>query len=150
MIVEHILNRKGHDVITTEPGRSLAETARLLDDKRIGAMVVSDADHPVLGIISERDIARAVARRGAAALDELVSKHMTAKVITCTRRSSVSDLMELMTDRRVRHVPVVEGGRVVGIISIGDIVKNRLTELEAEQDAIREYTTGATNPGQRF
>jgi signal-transduction protein with cAMP-binding, CBS, and nucleotidyltransferase domain len=113
MIVEHILNRKGHDVITTEPGRSLAETARLLDDKRIGAMVVSDADHPVLGIISERDIARAVARRGAAALDEPVSQHMTAKVITCTRRSMVSHLMELMTDRRLRHVPVVESGRLL-------------------------------------
>jgi CBS domain-containing protein len=75
---------------------------------------------------------------------------MTAKVITCTRRSRVSDLMELMTDRRIRHVPIVEGGRLFGIISIGDIVKNRLTELESEQDAIREYTTGATNPGQRF
>jgi signal-transduction protein with cAMP-binding, CBS, and nucleotidyltransferase domain len=150
MIVEHILARKGHDIITTQPERTLAETARLLDEQRIGAVLVSDADHPVLGIISERDIARAVARRGAAALDEPVSKHMTAKVITCTRRSSVSDLMELMTDRRVRHVPVVEGGRVFGIISIGDIVKNRLTELESEQDAIREYATGATNPGQRF
>jgi CBS domain-containing protein len=150
MIVEHILARKGHDVITTEPERTLAETARLLDEQRIGAMVVSDTDHPVLGIISERDIARAVAHRGAAALDEPVSRHMTAKVITCTRRSSVGELMKLMTDRRIRHVPVVEGGRLCGIISIGDIVKNRLAELESEQVLIHEYATGATNPGQRF
>ena len=140
MIVEHILAAKGHDVVTVEPERTLLETARLLDEKRIGAVVVSDADHPVLGIISERDIARAVAQRGAAALDDPVSQHMTAKLFTCTRSCTVSDLMELMTDRRVRHVPIVERGRLSGIVSIGDVVKHRLAELEAEERLMHDYT----------
>ena len=140
MIVEHILAAKGHDVVTVEPERTLSETARLLDEKRIGAVVVSDADHPVLGIISERDIARAVAQRGAAVLDEPVSQHMTAKLFTCTRSCTVSDLMELMTDRKVRHVPIVEHGRLSGIISIGDVVKHRLAELEAEERLMHDYT----------
>jgi CBS domain-containing protein len=140
MIVEHILAAKGHDVVTVEPERTLLETARLLDEKRIGAVVVSDADHPVLGIISERDIARAVAQGGAAVLDEPVSQHMTAKLFTCTRSCTVSDLMELMTDRKVRHVPLVEHGRLSGIISIGDVVKHRLAELEAEERLMHDYT----------
>ena len=140
MIVEHILAAKGHDVVTVEPERTLLETARLLDEKRIGAVVVSDADHPVLGIISERDIARAVAQRGAAVLDEPVSQHMTAKLFTCTRSCTVSDLMEVMTDRKVRHVPIVEHGRLSGIISIGDVVKHRLAELEAEERLMHDYT----------
>ncbi len=140
MIVEHILAAKGHEVVTIEPERTLLETARLLDEKRIGAIVVSDADHPVLGIISERDIARAVAQRGAAVLDEPVSQHMTAKLFTCTRSCTVSDLMELMTDRKVRHVPIVERGRLSGIISIGDVVKHRLAELEAEERLMHDYT----------
>ena len=140
MIVEHILAAKGHEVVTIEPERTLLETARLLDEKRIGAVVVSDADHPVLGIISERDIARAVAQRGAAVLDEPVSQHMTAKLFTCTRSCTVSDLMELMTDRKVRHVPIVEHGRLSGIISIGDVVKHRLAELEAEERLMHDYT----------
>ena len=147
MIVEHILADKGHDVITTGPERTLSETARLLDEKRVRAVVVSDADHPVLGIISERDIARAVARRGAAALDEPVSEHMTAKVVTCTRSCTVSDLMELMTDRKVRHVPLVERGRLSGIISIGDVVKHRVAELEAEGRLIHDYTATEYSAG---
>ena len=150
MIIEHILSEKGRNVVTIEPDRTLLETARLLDEKRIGAVVVSDADHPVLGIISERDIARAIADRGAAALNEPVSQHMTAKLFTCTRSCSVSDLMELMTDRRVRHVPIVEAGRLSGIISIGDVVKNRLGEMEAEQRAMDEYSGGQSTPGSRF
>ena len=140
MIVEHILAAKGHEVVTVKPERTLLETARLLDEKRIGAVVVSDADHPVLGIISERDIARAVAQRGAAMLDEPVSQHMTAKLFTCTRSCTVSDLMEVMTDRKVRHVPIVEAGRLSGIISIGDVVKHRLAELEAEERLMHDYT----------
>src|SRR5215207_8361872 len=118
MIIEHILADKGHNVITTEPERTLLETARVLDEKRIGAVLVSDADHSVLGIISERDIARAIAERGAAALNEPVSQHMTTKVITCTRSCTVRDLMELMIHRRIRHVPVVEDGRLSGIVPI--------------------------------
>src|SRR3712207_9219576 len=100
MIIEHILSEKGRNVVTIEPDRTLLETARVLDEKRIGAVVVSDAGHPVLGIISERDIARAIAQRGAAALNEPVSQHMTAKLFTCTRSCSVSDLMELRSEER--------------------------------------------------
>jgi len=150
MIIERILAEKGREVITIEPHRTLADTARLLDEKRVRAVVVSDADHPVLGIISERDIARAVAQRGAAALNEPVSQHMTAKVITCTRSCTVRELMERMTDHRVRHVPVVEDGRLSGIISIGDLVKHRVAELEAEDQVLHDYSAGRSTPGQRF
>ena len=150
MIVERILSAKGHDVVTVEPEQTLLEAARLLDEKRIGAVVVSDADHPVLGIISERDIARAIAKRGAAALAEPISRHMTAKLFTCTRLSTTADLMELMTERRIRHVPIVERGQLLGIISIGDIVKHRLAELETEQHALHDYSAGVSTPGQKF
>src|SRR4051794_2843907 len=102
---------------------------------------------PVLGIISERDIARAVARRGAAVLNEPVSQHMTAKVVTCTRSCTVSDLMELMTNRRIRHVPIVEHGRLSGIISIGDVVKHRVAELEAEGRLMHDYTATEYSAG---
>jgi CBS domain-containing protein len=143
MSVEHILAAKGHSVVTIQPERTLAEAARLLNEKRIGAVVVSDADHAVIGIFSERDIVKAIARGGAAALDEPVSRNMTAKVITCTGRSGISELMELMTAQKFRHVPIVEDGRLNGIVSIGDIVKYRLAEIEAEHRALREYIATA-------
>lgn len=143
MTVEHILAVKGRNVVTIEPERTLGEAARLLDEKRIGAVVVSDADHAVLGIFSERDIVKAVARGGQAALDEPVSEHMTTKVITCTGRSAISELMELMTAQKFRHVPIIEDGRLNGIVSIGDIVKHRLAEIEAEHRALREYIATA-------
>ena len=128
----------------------MLEAARLLEEKRVRAVVVSDAAHPVLGILSERDIVRALARKGAAAANDPVSQHMTAKVITCTRRTSINELMERMTGQRIRHVPVVENGRLDGIVSIGDLVKHRLYELEAEDRAMHDYSTGRSTPGQRF
>jgi CBS domain-containing protein len=143
MTVEHILAAKGRNVVTIEPERTLGEAARLLDEKRIGAVVVSDADHAVLGIFSERDIVKAVTRGGPTALDEPVSRHMTTKVITCTGRSAISELMELMTAQKFRHVPIIEDGRLNGIVSIGDIVKHRLAEIEAEHRALREYIATA-------
>jgi CBS domain-containing protein len=143
MVVEHILSGKGRTVVTVEPERTLGEVARLLSEKRIGAVVVSDADHAVLGIISERDIVKAIARQGAAALDDPVRPHMTAKVITCTGRSALSELMSLMTEGKFRHVPIVENGRLSGIVSIGDIVKHRLAEMEAEREALRDYIASA-------
>src|SRR3954466_5576286 len=112
MSIEHILAEKGPTVITVEPERTLLETARLLTEKRIGAVVVGDADHPVLGILSERDIARAAGPRGAGPLAEPVSQNMTTKLVTCTRSYTVGNLMELMTGQRIRHVPVVENGRL--------------------------------------
>ncbi len=143
MIVDRILSLKGREVVTVDPGRTLAEAAKILSERRIGALLVSDGRQPVSGIVSERDIVRALAERGAQALDEPVSRFMTAKVVTCTGQTSVNDLMELMTQQKFRHVPVVEGGSLAGIISIGDVVKVRVEEIEAEAQAIRDYIATA-------
>lgn len=143
MNVEHILQVKGHDVLTIAPGDTLADAARVLTDKKIGAVVVAGQDQSVLGILSERDIVRAVARAGIGALENPVSQHMTGKVVTCTRQTSINELMEAMTERKFRHMPVVENGRLCGIISIGDVVKYRLAEIEAESQAMREYIATA-------
>jgi CBS domain-containing protein len=143
MNVEHILSEKGREVATIAPHTTLMEAARTLSERRIGALVVSDAGNPVLGILSERDIVRAVAASGAAALQEPVSRYMTAKVVTCTSSSPINDLMETMTKGKFRHVPIVENGRLVGIVSIGDIVKFRVAEIENESRALREYIATA-------
>ncbi len=143
MNVEHILSEKGRKVVTIAPHLTLGEAARTLSENRIGAVVVSDPGNPVLGILSERDIVRAVASSGAAALKEPVSQHMTAKVVTCTCRTAINDLMETMTMGKFRHVPVVEDGRLNGIVSIGDIVKHRVAEIESESRALREYIATA-------
>jgi CBS domain-containing protein len=143
MIVNRILSLKGREVATIEPGRSLSEAARVLAERRIGALLIVDGDRPVAGIISERDIVRAVAMHGAKALDEPVSRFMTEKVVTCTGETSINDVMELMTQQKFRHIPVVESGRLSGIISIGDVVKLRLEEVEAETQAIKEYIATA-------
>jgi CBS domain-containing protein len=143
MNVEQILSKKGSEVVTIAPDLTLADAARTLSKHRIGAVVVSDAAQPVLGILSERDIVRAVAASGAAALEEPVSRYMTAKVVTCTTRSAINDLMETMTTGKFRHVPIVENGRLLGIVSIGDIVKFRVAEIENESQALREYIATA-------
>jgi len=143
MTVENILRTKGRDVVTIEPDRTLAEAARLLSDRKIGAVIVRDTFRPVAGILSERDIVRAVATRGAGALEEPVSRSMTEKVVTCSVHSAINDLMEMMTDGKFRHVPVVEGGGLAGIVSIGDIVKHRLAQVEAETRAMRDYIATA-------
>ena len=143
MNVEHILSEKGHEVLTIAPQTPLKEAARILSERRIGALVVSDSGHPVLGILSERDIVRAFAAGGGAALDDPVSRYMTAKVVTCTRHSPINDLMETMTNGKFRHVPIVENGQLVGIVSIGDIVKFRVAEIEGESRALREYIATA-------
>ena len=139
MNVAQILSDKGTEVVTIAPHMTLGEAARTLSKNRIGAVLVSDSGNPVLGILSERDIVRAVAASGAGALDEPVSGYMTAKVVTCTSRSPINDLMETMTTGKFRHVPVVEDGRLLGIVSIGDIVKFRVAEIEGESQALREY-----------
>ena len=143
MTVEHILRSKGRSVVTIEPNRTLSEAAKLLSEQRIGAVLVCSASGPVLGIISERDIVRAVASRGAAALDEPVTRSMTEKVVTCTCESAINEVMEIMTEGKFRHVPVMEGGRLTGIVSIGDIVKHRLAEVEAETKAMLDYIATA-------
>lgn len=139
MNVAQILGNKGRDVVSVQPHRTLAEAIRTLGEKRIGAVVVTGADGNLLGILSERDIIRAMAEGGAAALEQPVSRVMTGRVVTCRSETSTDELMEIMTVGRFRHLPVVENGRIVGIVSIGDVVKHRVAEIEAESRAMRDY-----------
>jgi CBS domain-containing protein len=141
MNVAIILQYKGDYVHTIEPDARLVDAARELDDKRIGALVVADRFRRVLGVLSERDITREIARRGARALDEPVSAAMTEDVVTASPSDSLEELMDRMTDRRVRHLPVISAGRLVGIVSIGDVVKHRLETAVLEVEAMRQYIT---------
>jgi CBS domain-containing protein len=143
MTVSIILSDKGREVVTIEPSATLGDAVQLLAEKRIGAALIVGAERRVAGIISERDIVRALAERGAAALDEPVSRTMTRKVETCNEREPISNIMERMTEGKFRHVPVVDQGRLVGIVSIGDVVKHRLHEMERESTAMREYILSA-------
>jgi CBS domain-containing protein len=143
MTVARILKEKGRDVLTTQPHRTLKEVVTLLAAKGVGAVVVSDAAMSVLGIISERDVIRAIGAHGAAALDDPVSRHMTPKVITVAESDTIDHVMTTMTNGRFRHVPVVEGGRLAGIISIGDVVKRHVNELDSERRALRDYIATA-------
>jgi CBS domain-containing protein len=139
MTVRTILAAKGRDVITIDPGASLADAAKLLAEKRIGAVLVLGADRRMVGIISERDIVQALAARGPAVLDEPVGGTMTRKVEICNEGETISSIMERMTEGKFRHLPVLDQGRLAGIISIGDVVKHRLREMERESAAMRDY-----------
>ncbi len=139
MTVSIILANKGREVVSIEPNASLAEAARLLAARHIGAALILGADRRIIGIISERDIVAALAQRGTAVLDEPVSDVMTRKVETCNEHETVSHIMEHMTQGKFRHLPVVDQGQVVGMVSIGDIVKYRLHQMERESTALREY-----------
>jgi CBS domain-containing protein len=143
MNVARILSEKGRHVLTTQPHRTLKEAAAQLAAKGVGAAVVSDDAIGVLGIISERDIVRAIGRGSANALEEPVSRHMTAKVTTVTEQASLEEVMEMMTNQRFRHLPVVENGRLVGIVSIGDVVKRHVDAIDNERKALREYIATA-------
>jgi CBS domain-containing protein len=139
MIVKSILSAKGSDVATIAPTATLAEAAKILSDMKIGALVVTGAGDRITGIASERDIVRTLAQHGAGALQMPLAEVMTRKVVTCSPVDTVAVLMERMTEGKFRHLPVVDDGRLVGIISIGDVVKFRLTELEFEHGAMRDY-----------
>lgn len=139
MTVARILAKKGREVATTQPHRTLREVANLLAARNIGAVVVADVQGRVLGILSERDIVRAVATRGGDGLDDAVSIYMTTRVITASEEDTVLATVEKMTAGRFRHLPVVKDGQLAGIVSIGDAVKFRLEEMEREQSAMREY-----------
>lgn len=139
MTVSVIVANKGRNVVSIEPNASLADAVRLLAEKRIGAAVILGADRRLAGIISERDIVRVLAERGAAVLDEPVSRTMTRKVESCNENETVAQIMERMTQGKFRHMPVVDQGQVVGVVSIGDIVKHRLHEMERESTAMRDY-----------
>jgi CBS domain-containing protein len=139
MNVQEILSVKGRDVVTVEPNANLAMAAKLLAERRIGALVVTGAAGRIVGILSERDIVQVLAARGMAALEAQVSEVMTRKVTICSPSDTISSIMEQMTTGKFRHVPVIEQGLIAGIISIGDVVKHRLKEMEHEQAALRDY-----------
>jgi CBS domain-containing protein len=139
MSVRNILNEKGHQVFTMAPGATLQEAARELADRKIGAVILTDDNGRIAGILSERDIVRMIARNGAACLDQSISEVMTKKVVTCTEAATLDDLMELMTKGRFRHIPVEDHGRLVGVISIGDVVKRRIEDALEEAEQMRSY-----------
>jgi CBS domain-containing protein len=142
MLIRQILAGKGSDVVTTRPDATVTEVAKLLKAKRIGAVVVTDADGEICGIISERDLACGLADRGADLLGMRVGDVMTRDISTCSPDDGIDRLMRQMTEGRFRHLPVVEDGRMIGIISIGDVVKHRLQELEHEAHMLHDYISG--------
>ncbi len=143
MTVARILAVKGTEVVTAQPHRTLSEVAELLASRDIGAIVVADIQGSVLGILSERDIVRAIGRKGSEALGDSVSMHMTTKVVTTTEDETVHATMEMMNQGRFRHLPVIKDGKLGGILSIGDVIKYRLAEMEHEHSAMREYIATA-------
>lgn len=141
--VQSILNLKGHEIATGNPAMTLTEVCAVLAEKRIGALVMTDERQHVVGIVSERDIVRVLASHGPAVLQDQAAAHMTRAVKTCSPHETLDEVMEMMTRGRFRHVPVSANGALVGIISIGDVVKHRMTEIEREADAIRSYIATA-------
>ena len=139
MLVSALIREKGGGVITTGPATTVAEVADIIARERIGAVVVTEQDNQVVGIISERDIVNGLSKRGIGLLDLPISDVMTRDVFTCATTEDVNQLRREMTNRRARHIPIVEEGKLIGIISIGDIVKNRLDELESETQQMRDY-----------
>ncbi len=143
MNVRNILSQKGREVVTIGPDQTLGEAARLLAERRIGAIVVAQPARSVKGILSERDIVRAVASGGVNVLTDPVSRYMTVKVVTCQENASINEVMQIMSDGKFRHLPVVEEAQLVGVVSIGDVVKWRLAEIEAEHQALKDYIATA-------
>jgi CBS domain-containing protein len=139
MTVKAILSVKGDNVFSIEPTATVEAAVKTLTENRIGALLVLGPDRRVIGIVSERDIVRTLAARGAGALKEPLAQVMTRKVVTCSPSETVGTIMERMTTGKFRHVPVIEQDRVVGVISIGDVVKHRLHEIEKESAALRDY-----------
>jgi CBS domain-containing protein len=139
MIVKTILSAKGNDVISIEPTATLETAVRTLAEHRIGALLVLGTDRRVIGILSERDIVRVLAEKGAGVLSQPLSQVMTRKVVTCNSSETIGVIMERMTAGKFRHVPVVEQEQVIGVVSIGDVVKYRLQEMEHESAALRDY-----------
>lgn len=141
MTVAAILRTKGDDILSVSPDQPISEATALLAEKKIGAVVVTDPEGALCGILSERDIVRGLAARGASVLTQAVKELMTAEVSTCTRSDGIETVMSRMTQGRFRHMPVTEGKKLVGLISIGDVVKQRMEDLEHEASAMRDYIT---------
>ena len=143
MTVKAILEKKGHDVFTLSPNDQLAAAVALLAEHRIGALVITNGDRKIVGILSERDIVRVLHKEGAAALEQTVRAAMTPKVNICNENHTVNEVMEIMTRGRFRHLPVEKDGQLDGIISIGDVVKRRIEDVEKEAEEIRSYIATA-------
>ena len=139
MNVKAILAAKGGDVVCIEPTATLAAAAQLLCKHRIGALVIRGAGGHLAGILSERDIVRSITEHGADALALPVGQVMTRDVVTAGEDETIADIMERMTSRKFRHLPVVSGGKLIGLVSIGDVVKQRVEEVERESEALRDY-----------
>jgi CBS domain-containing protein len=144
MQVSVLLQGKGSEVVTIGPEASVADAVAALAEHRIGALVVSGDGSRIDGILSERDIVRALAARGASTIDLTARELMSAEVVTCQPDTTVEELMGVMTDNRIRHVPVVVDGRVAGLVSIGDVVKDRISALEHETKALHDYISNPT------
>jgi len=142
MNVAEVLKNKAADIISTGADASIADATKLLTEKKVGAALVTGPDGALVGIISERDIVRGLAQQGAALLDSPVSTLMTTEVETCGSDDSVEELMQRMTAGRFRHFPVMEGGQLKAVVSIGDLVKSRLGELEYEASTLKQYISG--------
>ncbi len=143
MTVSHILKQKGGTVVAVAPGDSMQVIVDTLSRHRIGAVLVMDKFGGIAGIVSERDVVRAMAGDAAAVLKKTAADIMTAKVQTCAPGDSEQELMQLMTEHRIRHVPVVSGGKLIGMISIGDVVKNRIESIEREAEELKTYIATA-------
>ena len=139
MSVKQILDEKGRNVFTMRPTATLQEAARELGERRIGALILTEDDGRIAGILSERDIVRMIGRHGSTCLDHRIADVMTVKVITCSEAATLDELMETMTNGRFRHVPVEASGRLVGVISIGDVVKRRIRDAVREAEDMRSY-----------
>ncbi len=143
MLVSQVLKAKGDLVFTTSPRDSVDAVAAMLNVRRVGAVVVVDDDRNVVGIVSERDIIRVVAEQGGAGLARPVAECMTREVVYARPSEAIDEILARMTDRRVRHLPVVVDGRLVGIVSIGDLVKAKIAETEEEAEGLRAYIAAA-------
>lgn len=143
MSIKQILDVKGREVVTTTPDATIADAVGLLAQHKIGAVVVTGIDKRIVGILSERDVVRLLGAKGADALGLPVSSAMTSKVQSCNDTHSINQVMEIMTRGRFRHLPVETAGRIDGIISIGDVVKARIEDVEREAEEIRQYIATA-------
>lgn len=143
MQVHQILKQKADDgVVTVAPGTGIDAAAKILSERRIGTLVISRDGSQVEGVLSERDIVRVLGTQGASCMSDAVDDHMTRKIQTCGRGDSAKDVLGRMTEGRFRHMPVVEDGKMVGIITLGDVVKAQLAELEMEKDALEGMIKG--------
>lgn len=143
MTVAAMLKHKGHEVVTIQPSATVAAVARLLSSRRIGAVVVRNGNGPLLGVASERDIIHALAAHGTGALEMATEQIMTRAIQTATPGTTIIEAMEMMTSGRFRHLPVLENGTLIGIVSIGDVVKARIMQQAQEVDSLKAYVAGS-------